>query len=91
MMKYILSTAAILACSAASAQQQCAPREYVVDQLKNKYGETLQSVGMTAPDTFTEIWASSGGSWTFTVTLPDGTMCVVASGEQFQRIPQPNI
>ena len=36
-----------------------------------------------------EMFASSGtGTWTLTVTTPDGTTCLVASGTGFQALAE---
>lgn len=92
-MKYILSTALVLACSAASAQQQnCGPRDNVVQQLTERYGETRRSLGMSSQDTVVETWASDRtGSWSIIVTMPNGISCLVASGVAFESFSEPNV
>ncbi len=65
----------------------CAPRQQVLEQLRDRYGETRQSMGLSAEDTVIEMFAShSSGSWTITVTLPNGLTCLVASGQAFENM-----
>ena len=49
--------------------------------LAEKYGETRQSLGISANNTVMEVFAAEAGSWTITATDPQGSMCLVASGE----------
>ena len=72
----------------ASAQntQNCAPREAVVDRLASGYGETRQSMGLGANNHVVEVFASNEtGTWTITVTMPNGLTCLVASGQAFEE------
>lgn len=81
--------AIIAACLAmpAFSQTQCAPRADVVVGLLRNYGETARSEGMTETG-IVEVYAAPSGSWTITITKPDGQTCLVASGGQFHAIPQ---
>lgn len=75
----------ILAATMASAAPQCGTRTLVLGQLTEKYGETLHGMGIANNNAVMEVYASpSSGSWTITVTLPDGRMCLVASGQGYQ-------
>jgi len=94
-MKKILMTAAAGALaltaftSSASAQQarNCAPRDLVVERLAEKYGESRQSIGMGANNSVVETYANNKtGSWTITVTMPNGMTCLVASGQAFENL-----
>lgn len=92
----VASTFALSTCSgtvpayAQVAQEQCAPRERVVEHLAQKYGESLQSLGLAANNAVMEIYASEAtGSWTITVTLPTGLTCLVASGEGYTEVNGP--
>jgi hypothetical protein len=87
----LAAVAVILACMAGivRAQPQCAPRDTVTGQLASRYGETRRGIGMAANGTVMEVYASAAsGSWTITVTLPDGLTCVVASGEGFEAVTE---
>ena len=79
--------------SMASAQgNNCFPREVVLTQLAEKYGETRRGVGLTNDGKIFEVWASEGGSWTATVTMPNGMMCVAGAGQAFSgEAVKPNL
>lgn len=86
---YLLSLgfgAMILATDHAFAQSSpCAERERIVSRLTTKYGETRQSIGLGANNGIVETFASDEtGTWTITVTMPDGMTCLVASGQAFE-------
>lgn len=77
----------ILATNAAFAQSQCGNRDTVLATLAEKYGESRRSMGIAANNSVMEVFASeASGSWTITVTLPDGMMCLVASGQSFETM-----
>ena len=76
-----------LSVNAASAQQNCAPRGVVVDRLAEAFGESRQSIGMAQQGRVVEVFASlDTGTWTITVTLPNGVTCLVASGQSFENL-----
>lgn len=65
----------------------CAPHESVVEQLAQKYGETRQSFGLAQNAQVVELFASlETGSWTIIITRPTGISCMVAAGQNFERI-----
>lgn len=80
---------ALLAAGPAAAQgQNCGPRAQVVPYLAAQFGESVQSMGMAANGQVAEVWANTEtGSWTFTVTLPTGMICLMASGTSFEHAP----
>ncbi|GAW34336.1 hypothetical protein RA2_01384 [Roseovarius sp. A-2] len=96
-MRKRLVPAFALALIAGGAQAQpgtCAPRDVVVDRLANAYGETRQSMGLGGQGAVMEVFASqTSGSWTITVTSPDGLTCLIASGQAFEamadHLPKP--
>ena len=72
-----------------AAATQCGKRDLVLRQLTEKYGETRRAIGMARNNTVMEVFASAAsGSWTITVTLPDGMMCLVASGQGFEPVSE---
>lgn len=76
---------------AVEAQQQrnCGPRDIVVTRLAEGYGETRQSMGLGANNAVIEVFASEEtGSWTITVTTPNGMTCLVASGQAFEALAE---
>ena len=85
--------AALIIPAAASAQgqgQNCGNRELVVERLTTKYGESRQSIGMAPKGRVVEVFASTEtGTWTITVTMPNGITCLVASGQSFEELDEP--
>jgi hypothetical protein len=52
-------------------------------------------MGLGAQGAVMEVFASlTSGSWTITVTLPDGLTCLIASGQAFEamaeHLPKPD-
>src|SRR6056297_2189077 len=79
----------VLAASHAQAAQNCAPRERVVDTLRDRYGETRQSIGLGAQGAVVEMFASvQSGTWTIVVTTPGGVSCLIASGQAFEALAE---
>lgn len=73
----------------AATNRNCAPRPMVLERLTNSYGETRQSIGLGANNSVVEMFASAeSGSWTITVTMPDGMTCLVASGQSFETLAE---
>ena len=86
-----LTSTLLLAASigVAEAANNCAPREMVLERLANKFGESRQSVGLGAHNMVVETFASADtGSWTITVTRPDGMTCLVASGQSYETVAE---
>jgi hypothetical protein len=84
--------ALILATDHAFAQstgQNCGPREHVLAALADRYGESRQSIGLGANNQVVEVFASlETGTWTITVTLPNGMTCLVASGQAYEDLAE---
>ena len=96
-MKHLLTCAAGLAifslgATAATAQNRnnnCAPRDAVVERLASSYGESRQSMGLGANNQVIEVFASEEtGTWTITVTTVQGVTCLVASGQAFEALAE---
>lgn len=79
----------IFATTAAIAAPQCAQRDTVLAQLAKTYGETRRGMGLASNNSVMEVFAStSSGSWTITVTMPNGVTCLVASGQGFEAVAE---
>ena len=76
----------------AMAQQvtrTCGDRERIVAGLASRYGETRQSIGLGSKNQVVETWASDEtGTWTITVTHPNGLTCLMASGQAFEAVDE---
>ena len=81
--------ALILATQHAFAATNCAERSVVLNELGARYHETRHAMGLAGNSTMMELFASAEtGTWTLTVTAPDGTTCLVASGDGFQSVAE---
>jgi hypothetical protein len=61
----------------------------VLKRLADKYGESRQSIGMGQKGVLMETFASDEtGSWTITVTTPQGITCLVASGQAYELLAE---
>lgn len=82
--------ALILAAGQANAQTRaCGERAHVMERLADRYGETRQSIGLGANNQVVEVFASlETGTWTITVTNPQGRMCLVASGQAYEAVSE---
>lgn len=75
--------------SAANAEPNCGPRAAVITHLAENFGEVRQSIGMGQEGRVVEVFASpETGTWTITVTLPNGTTCLVAAGSAFELLAE---
>ena len=73
----------------AQGARQCGPRDTVLIRLAERYGETRQAIGLGANNAIVEVFASPAtGSWTITVTVPNGVTCLVASGQAFETLAE---
>ena len=91
-MKKLLTSVLFLSVMFTSANAQgrnCGPRDAVIDRLAQGYGETRQSMGLGSNNAVIEVFASDEtGSWTITVTQPNGLTCLVASGQGFEQLSE---
>jgi TRAP-type mannitol/chloroaromatic compound transport system substrate-binding protein len=87
-----LGLAALLASALPAAAQSaanCAQRQQVISRLASTYGETRQSIGLGANNQVVEMFASlETGTWTITVTTPNGLTCLVASGQAYEALEE---
>ena len=85
-----LSFAATFAQAQATAPTACAERTKVIKRLADKYGETLQSLGLHQDNAVLEVYASDNtGTWTILLSRPNGTACLVASGKMWEAEADP--
>lgn len=66
---------------------QCGPRAQILTLLAERYGETRLGMGLSGPQSVVELFAAEGGSWTMTITLPDGRTCLLLAGQDWDRAP----
>ncbi|SNY48405.1 hypothetical protein SAMN06297129_1437 [Pseudooceanicola antarcticus] len=83
----VMSALLPLSASAQGSRQACAPREVVVNRLAEGYGETRRSIGIGSNNAMVEVFASDdSGTWTITMTSPQGITCLIASGQAFESL-----
>lgn len=83
--------ALLLATNHAFAQtaRNCGVRETIVEHLATGYGESRQSIGLGTQNRVVETFANpETGSWTITVTMPNGMMCLLASGQAYEAVDE---
>jgi len=83
--------ALLLATNHAFAQtaRNCGVREAIVERLATGYGESRQSIGLGTQNRVVETFANpETGSWTITVTMPNGMMCLLASGQAYEAVDE---
>lgn len=83
-----LGLMALAADQLAAETRSCAPRDVVLHRLSEGFGETRQSIGLGANNAVVEVFASDTGSWTIIVTFPNGSTCLVASGQAFETLAE---
>jgi len=87
---FLVPFLSLIACTPTYAAT-CAERQTVIDKLADRYGERVQSMGLGANNGIVEVFASDEtGTWTITVTMPNGITCLVASGQAFETISGPD-
>ncbi len=86
----VIAASFVLPFAAQAQGQNCGNCELVVERLTSKYGESRQSIGMAPQGRVVEVFASlETGTWTITVTTPNGVTCLVASGQSYEDIDSP--
>jgi hypothetical protein len=82
--------AAVLAATQiAHSAPQCDSRDAVTALLADRYGETRRAVGIAGEAAVMELFAAdSTGTWSITMTLPDGRTCLMASGSNFETLAE---
>ena len=82
-----LLLAALAAAPAGAAT--CVPRADVLAALTDRFGEHRTGIGLTSRGNVMEVFSSpETGTWTVTVTRPDGTTCILSSGEGFEALSE---
>ena len=79
----------LAAADLAHGAPQCDSRDRVLALLADRYGETRRSVGIAGEGAVMELYAADGtGTWSITFTLPDGQMCLMASGTGYEAVTE---
>ena len=88
MLKAILVLAAVsLPLPALAGQVACSQRDNVLAQLGSKYKEAPKAAGVANNGGLIEVLTSDEGkTWTLILSMPNGTSCLLASGEHWQTV-----
>ena len=79
----------LAAAQIAHSAPQCDSRETVTTLLANRYGETRRALGIADGSAVIELYAAdTTGTWSITMTLPDGRMCLMASGSNYEPVTE---
>ncbi len=70
-----------------SAQALCNSRATLLTKLDEQYSESPSAIGLASNGSLLEVLTSDKGSWTIIVTAPNGTTCMVASGNSWELLP----
>ena len=74
--------------STSVAQVQCAAYKQMVGLLTKKFSEAPLAMGTVNEDRLMQLFVSEGGSWTIIVTKADGMACILAAGQNWEKLPQ---
>ena len=80
--------AALIFAAPTWAQTVCGERTRFLEQLGKRFKEAPAALGVVDNGSVLELLTSRVGSWTILVTAPDGTTCMVASGENWEDLPK---
>lgn len=79
----------LFALAATAALAACAPRDQVVAQLGERFGETRLSLGLDVRGNLVELLASHAtGNWSIVATSPEGQSCLIGSGTAWEDAPK---
>ena len=72
----------------AQSQTICFAHVDLVKELHSKHSEAPVSIGLARNGGLIEVFSTDDGStWTIVITKPDGTSCVMATGEAWENVP----
>lgn len=73
--------------SAQTAPATCAERSQALSHLQTKYSETPVAIGLASNGSIVEVTSSGAGeTWSILVTMPNGMTCLIASGEDWEKV-----
>jgi hypothetical protein len=86
-MRHVLAAIAVLSACPVMAQDTCFVRADLEPIMHDQFGEDRVSVALDARGWLMEVWTNpDNGTWTVTITTPDGQACFAAYGSEYQAI-----
>lgn len=74
---------------AAGQTVPCLERSAAIAHLGKKYSEAPVAMGLTHNGAVLEVLSSdTGDNWTIIVTMPNGTTCMIAAGQSWEKVPR---
>ena len=75
--------------TAAHAQTaKCGPRDALIAELTQKFGEVSHGAGIANNYQLIEVWSGVDGSWTILSSNVNGVSCIIASGANWTANPE---
>ena len=89
MLRFVIAfLIAVLASMPAAARTLCGQRVDVLNGLHGTYTETPSAMGLSNTGGVVEILTSpKGDTWTIIITMPNGLSCLIAAGENWEKMP----
>jgi len=83
----VLCLAAPLVLTATSAgAAMCSSYDKFSAFLSGKYKESPRAVGLVANKRVMQIYVSEKGTWSILMTSPQGTSCLIAAGDNWEKL-----
>ena len=79
----------VFASLSASAEEKrpCGDRAAIVKKLDARYKESNQARGLASATQIVEVFVSPTKTWTMLVSYPNGTSCIMATGQEWHQSP----
>lgn len=85
----LIAASALTASAAEVGPNGCSTRANVLSHLSSNYAEAPVAIGLAENGGVIELLTSGQGStWTIIITMPDGTTCMLAAGEDWEQVSQ---
>jgi hypothetical protein len=72
---------------AAAQGAMCTSHDKMAEALAGKFGEQRKAIGLVSNAGLMELFVSSNGTWTVTLTSTEKIACIVAAGHSYDEAP----
>lgn len=79
----------VLAGPSAAQAGRCGTRKAIVAVLAKQFSEKRHALGLVTNQLLMELFVSQKRTWTLLASSPNGTSCIVASGQSWDKINHP--